>query len=85
MSTHGACFDNGQSGNCGWECSAFLDGDCDIADEFADHGEYLDEEKLQLLDEIYGIVPLVIIQPPDPFDDQNSEKDFLSDHFNIDT
>lgn len=27
------CFSNGDSGNCGLNCSAYLDGKCDIADE----------------------------------------------------
>jgi len=36
MSIHGACFDNGQSGNCGFECSAFMEGDCEIQDEICE-------------------------------------------------
>lgn len=85
MSTHGACFDSGMSGNCGWECIPFLEGECSIADEFADSGEYLDEEKLLTLYEVYDIVPSIIVQPQDPFDDKSDEINFFSDEFSIDT
>ncbi|RLD82416.1 MAG: hypothetical protein DRJ15_01555 [Bacteroidetes bacterium] len=33
MSTHGACYDAGQSGKCGVECPVYQDGKCEIANE----------------------------------------------------
>ena len=43
-SIHGLCFDEGQSGRCGIECEAFINGECDIPDEMAD---YCREELLE--------------------------------------
>lgn len=32
-STHGVCYDESQSGNCGLECECYLNGECEIEDE----------------------------------------------------
>ncbi len=33
MSTHGICYDNGQSGNCNSDCEQFQNGDCDVEED----------------------------------------------------
>ncbi len=45
------CDINGMGGDCGFECSAFLQGDCEIANDIA---EDADPEDLELYQEIYG-------------------------------
>ena len=58
-SIHGICFDEGQSGNCGYECRGFLNGDCDIPDEIIENCKSDFEEVL--IDE-YGELRLAVMR-----------------------
>lgn len=53
MSIHGLCFDEGQSGRCGWECRALLNGECSIPEELIN--EEITGDQLEILYEIYGL------------------------------
>jgi hypothetical protein len=56
VSIHSMCFDEGQSGNCGFECRAFLDGECSVADEMVENCfDELTEEDWETVDLYYGL------------------------------
>jgi len=57
--SHGICFDNGMSGNCGLECEAFTNGDCDVAEELLDNN---DHQLDQLLIDEYGLITFKAMQ-----------------------
>jgi len=59
-SIHGICYDNGQSGDCNFECEDFINGKCDVKYEMIEEypyeflKEYLDPFMLGVLSKVSG-------------------------------
>lgn len=65
MSIHGACFDEGQSGNCGIDCRVFLSGDCSIENEIVEN--CIDEVSEELLLKKFGKLRLAVLRAQNSF------------------
>lgn len=79
MSVHGVCFDEGLSGNCGLECRGFIDNDCSIPDEIAEH--YIDEYREELLVYRLGELRLAVARSQNvvEFDEEEELRKMVSD------
>jgi hypothetical protein len=55
MSVYGICFDESQSGNCGFSCQGFLGGECNIVEEMIEeHGVELSDYSWEVIEFEYG-------------------------------